>query len=161
MGKKQNFWDKVFRINELQKTEKLDFSSSVETYLKKYNFKKVTTVFSGDRKYYKSLRFERLKDEIIGEWIEVTFDKYGLRKFYISFGVTELFPEQNRILLGALVKKKNQSQYWWGAKWHSLSRKHAWARATRFAQIYIPQTIEYFDATSTGKNIHIRNLITV
>lgn len=153
MKNSPTFFDWLFQINSLKKEEKKTFLSLMEAEFLTYGFKKVTKIFNNERKYSKAVRFERMRAELVGEWIEIVFDKYGGRKFYIHLGATELLPSKKHIQLGAVVRSKRQLQSWFGSKWNSVFRVWAWIKSCRRVQKYIPQMIAYLDQVEIGKNI--------
>ena len=147
------FWNRLFQIGSLQKSEKENFISLMESNFRTHGFEKVNREFDGQKKYSMALRFERIRNKELGEWIEVVFDKYGARRFYINLGVTELLHGHNHVKLGALVRSQKQYQYWWGAKWYSLFRKRVWLKDITQVQNYIPQMVSFLREGSVGNNI--------
>ena len=156
MTQYQKFTDALFQIGTLQQHEKDEFISSITSEFESHGFTKVTKRFGGEHKYSKAVRFEKMRAKEIGEWIEIVFDKYGKRSFYIHCGVSQLPPTPTHIQLGNLVMKQSQYQYWWGTKWYTMFRKWKWNRETKKIRKYIPQVISYVVHGTVGKNIKDR-----
>ena len=112
MSKSEVIFNFIFQSGSLQKDEKQKFVNDMESKLKSYGFTKVSNIFGGDRKYYKAIRFEKLRTDDLGHWIELVFEKYGQRRFYVNFGISKTTRPNQHILVGSLIRKKNQTQYW-------------------------------------------------
>jgi len=144
----------VFQSNSLRKEEKQDFLDRIEKTLNSHEFQKVTMIFGGDRKYYKAARFEKLNASNSGQWIEFVFEKYGKRNFYITVGISENFLSNKHLLVGHVVRRRNEHQYWWGSQWHSIFRQRAWKRATNRVLNKLPNLVTYLDKVEPGGDIH-------
>ncbi len=142
--------------DELTKKQKKVFTDLLEANLQPYGFKKMTREFGGKVKYSRCIRFERMRGENLGDWIECTFDKYGTPRFNVTFAVNH-FAEQETILrLGSLVKKPGRAYAEWGANRLSLFRKRAWLKGTHEIERFLPQIIEFLETGKAGKNICLR-----
>jgi len=141
MVKFQTFFDWVFQINTLNKDQKRMFIDLIEKDLSGFGFKKTTKIFSGQRKYNKAIRFEKLTSDNAGQWIEFVFDKYGKQSFYINLGISELLPPNKHLWIGSVTRKKTQPHYWWGCRWNSIFRQQAWSRATKRVLLIVPQIV--------------------
>ena len=153
MTKYQKFTDALLQIGTLQQHEKDEFISSITSEFKSHGFTKVTKRFGGERKYSKAVRFEKIRAKEFGEWIEIVFEKYGKRSFYIHCGVSKLLPTPTHIQLGDLVMNQSQYQYWWGTRWYTIFRKARWYKETKKVRKYIPQVISYVVHGKVGRNI--------
>lgn len=60
VSKAESVFNFIFQSNSLKKNEKQEFVNHLEEILGGYGFKKVSKIFGGDRKQYKSVRFEKL-----------------------------------------------------------------------------------------------------
>jgi len=145
MNKTERAFNLLFQSNSLKKDEKDRFISELETALKIYNFEKVSKIFGGERKFNKTVRFEKLVNDGLGHWIEFTFDKYGSRNFYVTFGSSLTSQKFENITFLNLVRKRHQEQYWWGPKWHSICRKCAWKKSTKQVVSFVPFMIKHID----------------
>ena len=152
--KTQTIVDWVFQSNSLPKEEKQEFVNLIEEILNTHGFQKVSKVFGGDRKYYKVIRFEKLNANNTGQWIEFMFEKHGQRSFYITVGISETFSPNKHLLVGHVVRRKNENQYWWGAQWYSIFSQIAWKRATKRVLNKLPNLVSYLDKVEPRDDIH-------
>ena len=144
----------ILQSNSLQKKEKQEFIKLVERILKNHGFKRVSKVFEGERKQYRALRFEKLISENRGQWIKFVFEKYGKRCFFVTIGISEISSPNKHLLVGHVIRRKNENQYWWGSKWYSIFRQRAWMKATKKVSQKVPQLALYLDEAKIGEEVH-------
>ena len=154
VSKAESVFNFIFQSNSLKKNEKQEFVNHLEEILGGYGFKKVSKIFGGDRKQYKSVRLEKLITDNKGQWIEFVFEKYGKRCFHITIGISETVLPNKHILVGNVIRSKKQRFNWWGSQWYSVFRYRAWIKATNRVLQHLPQLVAYLDDTETGDNIH-------